>query len=422
MAICIEINCKIRSSFNFINDVKPLYCYSHKKDGMINVKDKRCIENSCITRPIYNYKGNKNGVYCFKHKKDDMINVKDKLCTNGQCKVIANYNYKNTHNALYCSTHKMEGMINVRKKFCIEQDCMTEPTYNYKDIKTPIYCLHHKKNNMINVKNKRCIADKCTIIPVYNYEGESMALYCVKHKLDGMVDIKSKKCNQKGCNILASYNYEHLTKCVYCDKHKLPDMINIKTKHKRCKTPMCDTLATIKQYEGYCLFCFIHLFPDKTQSRNYKTKENDVTYFIKESFKHITIIYDKKIKDGCSNRRPDIFIDLGYQVIIVEIDEDQHDIYDSICENKRIMLLSQDIGYRPLIFIRFNPDQYINSNGENIKSCWSKTKSGLYKVNHTKQTEWNERLNELKNTITYWIDHKTEKTISFTYLFYNDYK
>ena len=45
---------------------------------------------------------------------------------------------------------------------------------------------------------------------------------------------------------------------------------------------------------------------------------------------------------------------------IVEIDENQHIEYDCSCENKRIMELSQDVGHRPIIFIRFNPDDYLN--------------------------------------------------------------
>jgi hypothetical protein len=102
----------------------------------------------------------------------------------------------------------------------------------------------------------------------------------------------------------------------------------------------------------------MHLFPDKQVSRNYKTKEKYVIDYIKEQFKDIDIIADKQIQGGCSRRRPDILIDLGHQIIIVEIDENQHINYDCYCENKRIMELSQDVGHRPIIFIRFNPDDY----------------------------------------------------------------
>lgn len=68
----------------------------------------------------------------------------------------------------------------------------------------------------------------------------------------------------------------------------------------------------------------------------------------------------KTINGACSKRRPDLFLDLGYQIIVTEIDEYQHlnTSYDSTCENKRIMEISQDVGHRSVVFIRFNPDEY----------------------------------------------------------------
>jgi hypothetical protein len=131
---------------------------------------------------------------------------------------------------------------------------------------------------------------------------------------------------------------------------------------------------------------------------------------------------DKKVEDGCSKKRPDLMCDLGYQVIIVEVDENQHADYDCSCENKRIMQLSQDMGHRPIIFIRFNPDTYINSNGDKITSCWGITpKTGILKIKNNKNDEWDERLTVLKETIEYWTneDNKTEKIIEVIQLFYN---
>ena len=104
--------------------------------------------------------------------------------------------------------------------------------------------------------------------------------------------------------------------------------------------------------------------------------------------------------------------DLGYQVIIVEIDENQHTNYDCSCENKRIMQLSQDVGHRPIVFIRFNADDYINANNEKISSCWTLTpKTGIMKIKSNKNDEWSERLAALQTQIEYWCneENKTEK-------------
>jgi hypothetical protein len=165
----------------------------------------------------------------------------------------------------------------------------------------------------------------------------------------------------------------------------------------------------------------MNLFPDKPVCRNYKTKEYSVVEYVKNKYSNFTWIADKIIKDGCSKRRPDLLLDLGYQVIIVEIDENQHIDYDCSCENKRIMELSQDVNHRPIIFIRFNPDDYTLQE-KNISSCWEQNKKGICVVKKSKKNEWEERLELLNNQISYWInpENKTEKTIEIIQLFYDN--
>jgi hypothetical protein len=52
---------------------------------------------------------------------------------------------------------------------------------------------------------------------------------------------------------------------------------------------------------------------------------------------------------------------------------------------RRIMEISQDLGHRPVVFIRFNPDYYFDKNNTKIKSCWSITKqTGLVKIDNKK--------------------------------------
>jgi hypothetical protein len=186
----------------------------------------------------------------------------------------------------------------------------------------------------------------------------------------------------------------------------------------------CKLVRKSKKYDNHCLRCFIYLFPDQPVTRNYKTKESATCQFIKNIFPNFTWNLDKTIEDGCSKRRPDLMCDLGYQVIIIEVDENQHTNYDCSCENKRIMQLSEDVGHRPIIFIRFNPDDYINSNGEKITSCWAITpKTGILKIKNNKNDEWLKRLDILKETIEYWSnpENKTGKTIEVIQLFYNQH-
>jgi hypothetical protein len=184
-----------------------------------------------------------------------------------------------------------------------------------------------------------------------------------------------------------------------------------------CKSSWCHTTST-KKYNGYCLHCCIHLFPDLRVSRNYKTKEKDVVDRIKETFQNLDWVSDRKIEDGCSRRRPDLLLDMGSHIIIVEIDENRHSDYDCSCENKRIMELSQDLQHRPIVFIRFNPDEYTNQSGEKVRSCWRLNQTGVLQVMKTKQKEWEKRIATLKEQIQYWMDNPSEKTVEIIELFY----
>ena len=262
-----------------------------------------------------------------------------------------------------------------------------------------------------------CNHEGCKKRPIYNVEGETKALYCSLHKSEGMVNVISKTCIHEGCKKIPIYNVEGETKALYCSLHKSEGMVNVIG--KTCKTYLCSTLVGEK-YDGYCLRCYMHLFPDKPVSRNYKTKEFTVVEFVKNKFPTLIWIADKKISGGCSRRRPDLLLDLVYQIVIIEIDENQHIEYDCSCEDKRMMELSQDLGHRPIVFIRFNPDDY-KKNGITITSCWGVNKKGISVVKKRKQDEWNQRLNTLENHINYWINtkNKTNKTIEIIPLFYD---
>ena len=141
--------------------------------------------------------------------------------------------------------------------------------------------------------------------------------------------------------------------------------------------------------------------------------------FLQTTFLHLTIIADKKVEDGCSRRRPDVLVDFGDQVLCVEIDENMHTGYDCSCENKRLMELSQDVGHRPMVFVRFNPDSYKNEKSELVRSPWVVNKTGLCVVKKTGTTEWAHRLAILQEHVQYWVDHRTEKTVEIVELFYD---
>ncbi len=186
-----------------------------------------------------------------------------------------------------------------------------------------------------------------------------------------------------------------------------------------CKNDWCDTRA-IPKYEGYCMPCFIKnpLNADKPAHRNYKTKEKEVALAITQRYPNATWILDKRIHDGCSARRPDVLMDLGYHVLMVEVDENQHNNYDCSCENKRLMEIAQDLGHRSMVVIRFNPDAYETLQGEIVPSCWKHNKKGVVHIPKEQQKNWDTRIEVLLETIQYWIDNQSEKQIEIVELFY----
>jgi hypothetical protein len=153
-------------------------------------------------------------------------------------------------------------------------------------------------------------------------------------------------------------------------------------------------------------------------SRNYKTKENDVADKIKIAFPEASWVCDKTIQDGCSARRPDLFLDMGTHIIIVEVDENKHTGYECVCEHRRLMEMSQDLGHRPLVVIRFNPDSYEDEEGNHVGSCWKLTRQGIMTVPKSKQKEWFERIRCLTEEIQYWMDNPASKTIEVIELYY----
>jgi hypothetical protein len=229
-------------------------------------------------------------------------------------------------------------------------------------------------------------------------------------------------CKECGGSSICEHNRQK-SRCKECGGSSICEHNRLKSRCKECggsslcKSSWCDTRGN-RKYDGYCLVCFIHLFPDKPNAHNYKTKEKDVAYHIFQTFSDFTWVADKRVQDGCSRRRPDLLLDMGSHTIIVEVDENAHASYECSCEHKRLMELSKDLHHRPIIFIRFNPDTYINQAGIVVKTCWKYNKLGIMQIMKTKQNEWNERIDILKQHIQYWIDNPTEKTIEIVELFY----
>jgi len=340
------------------------------------------------------------------------------LCANHKCRKTACYNYEG-RKALMCEYHKCDNMIIIQKQKCTHVKCHRIARFNIPNEKHAIYCIDHKLPDMIDLENALYDYDnKQGFIEKMNkriYESnQPFLLVKDKKPLDNKkkpLELKNTCCRD-GCDKIPKFNAPHKKGGLYCDEHKKMFMVNVVD--IPCRTPFCTTRA-LKKYDGHCLFCFVHLFPHSPLTRNYKTKESSVVEFVKTTFPQYNWITDKRVQDGCSRRRPDLLLDLGDQVLIIEVDENKHADYECSCENKRVMELSQDVGHRSIVFIRFNPDSYVVED-QKVPSCWCLNKDGLCILKD--KTAWERRLDALKQQMEYWIQERTPKTVEVVQLFY----
>lgn len=188
-----------------------------------------------------------------------------------------------------------------------------------------------------------------------------------------------------------------------------------------CASSWCEARRQTK-YQGFCYVCFVNnpLFKDHEIVRNYKNKERSVVDFVKaiNEQDQLLWIHDKPIEGGCSKKRPDLLLDMGDYAIIVEIDENQHNSYDTTCEDVRKMHLWEDLQCRQIVFIRFNPDKY-TINGVSYPSCWKVNKRGLCVLHESRKETWAARLEVLRERILYWMSTTPTEMVTTEYLFYD---
>ena len=133
-------------------------------------------------------------------------------------------------------------------------------------------------------------------------------------------------------------------------------------------------------------------------------------------FPALAFVFDKIINDGCSRRRPDVFIECLTHCIVIECDEHQHKRY--ICENRRTMEIFNDLGGRPVVFIRFNPDAY-TMNGRRIRGSFREDRSETGEVVLHPRAQWKARTSQLFSRVQLYIDTVPSKDVTEVQLFYD---
>lgn len=415
MVECKFENCIKRASCNFPDNKKVMYCGDHKLSGMRVCFGNYCNIENCNKIANWNYIGEIKGVKCSNCKLTDMVDVKNTKCIYEDCDKSASYNSPG-EKRLYCKKHSPKDAIESKTTKCSKENCKSQASQNVIGEKAK-YCAKHSEKNMQDVNNQRCLEENCNKLPSYNYKDKCKRLYCQFHAKSEMINIGHKSCEELLCHTRPYFNLPEYNIGVRCRLHKTEKMVDVDRSHKRCV--VCQDIRISNPiYLDHCIRCFIYTFPDVEISRNYKTKEKCVTNFINEKFSDFNFVFDKIIDGGCSKKRPDAYLDLLTHILIVEIDEHQHSPYENICENKRTMELFQDFGSRPIIFIRFNPDGYIDGNLKVCSSFIPNKINGILQIKNKK--EWNSRLSILNKSIKKWIKIIPEKEVTNEFLFYDN--
>jgi len=188
---------------------------------------------------------------------------------------------------------------------------------------------------MINLNKVFC---KCGSAQAYfGFKTDKKGTCCSSCRVEGMIDIVSPKC---------------------------PGLINYEGKGKiNCPYDRRQN----KIYDKYCAKCFEHNFPDdpRTALICKNSKELKVKEFLSKEFKEF--IHDRPLWTGQADctcrRRIDFRWLIGNTLLCVEVDEDQHKYRNKQDELTRYDDLMMLHGGK-FIFIRYNPDVYIDKNGK----------------------------------------------------------
>ena len=210
---------------------------------------------------------------------------------------------------------------------------------------------------------------------------------CIECNGSSMCEHKKRRSRCKECN--GSELCEHKTNkfsCVKCNgqRNGQQNRTNKSCEHKKRKdycpdcngSQICKSKSTIgcrtsgnRKLNGYCSHCFVNLFPDDPRALMVRKKSKELQVmthiFSKyEGFKNDKPFY-VDLEGGCceTKRRIDLRKLVGNTMLCIEVDENQHKYYIKENEANRYNDLFMDFSGK-YIFIRYNPDKYIDKFGK----------------------------------------------------------
>lgn len=358
-------------------------------------------ENNCIKFKCPNLHINTLNKQSYNNKRNSYIKHPEEFCSmckkNVAHKIKKEEREQHIHTLLDNFGNKLLRLEDDLKTMMVQCNCGNETSTNYGTI-----CREDYKGRCIKCNNEPYKKD----IRVVKQEVEQIGLELFT------TEYINNKTLVMGCS-----------KCHF--KYAPSSISNIKkaiNKHYHCSN--CGDGVGGKFVKlvntDLCYRCYCYENPDEPIPFRFKMKE----HFFREAFEKfmssldigidfITPEFDKQISNGCSRRRPDILIDCYTHIIVLELDENQHSGYT--CENKRLCEIFRDLGNRPIVFLRLNPDSYKNEDGKYISSCFYYSKGGAIKI---RQKEWKTRCNVMfTNMVRYMSSVPTREMTVKSFFF-----
>lgn len=362
-----KCKCGVIASFGYPNDRKPTFCLSCKKHDMIDIYSKHC---GCGKQASFGFKEDNKQICCSSCRTDDMICLKKILRC--KCGKAPSFGFPGDAKPSCCRDCKTELMLNIKNYTRCK--CGKIAYFGFKEDSKPSCCFSCRLDNMCNIVSRLCDFSECKMHATYGIP-LSFPSRCRNHRLTNMISNPRAKCLKHKCNNNAIYG---LLKPIHCSLHKNSNDLDL-TERKCVK---CGKIDVVNE-QGVCInFCLLSTTEYELYQKRKKTKEIRIVNLLTEKFGKPT--YQDQIimseNKHNSKYRPDVVYEFKDYVIIIEVDERQHNgaSYNCTDENlgqrDRMLDIYFSFPNKKVFFIRYNPDSY-------------KVKDKVQKIAQTKREE-----------------------------------
>lgn len=190
-----------------------------------------------------------------------------------------------------------------------------------------------------NPDTARAISEKnAPVLPGYHTsDGTVVRLQRPKHTC----------CQHPECTKQAFYGAPDGDRATHCGQHRPSGAID--HINRRCEAPGCTILVGSKR-----TLCANH----DVHAKRPRVREAKVAVHLRDAGLSYTSWNKQLVETACGRYRPDFVFERTTHVVIVEVDEFQHAAPGYSCDNKRMLDVYNSYGGMPVVFLRFNPDDF----------------------------------------------------------------